>query len=1276
MAITDMTQRSGSVGIVLGFFALLNGIGCSPFDRAVDTMDRMGQIEAEYGTMGISSPVLAAPSEEFAFNLNADASKFFTDAQTSLQGSASEFQQSILSAGAGLSASFNPAAGAAFLSQLQQYNQAVGNNNSAQSLTNLKNSIQNGAAYTQYQADVTAANALTDPAVKAAAIATAQQKLASSLTGPTATTLPAFPTASPPALPTSNLVSRPTDLIQQLANNGNFAGFQGLRPTPPTLGITDRAALLTAAGDNATSAIFKVLGNPALAGEFKDKRIMFGVCTVSVQPGWRTKKGYAADVSTLATYKYVPARPSVVDQYLNDPKIPAELRTSLKTHGHIQVENIDSFLITNKKKLNKPLYGNGPHVAVISPLTDTQTLDLQSSNRKEQDIALSLNIAGILASAGAQFQAQSFLNYVKSLQQDVATVSPDVVVHSYSTGSIFGFQVGPRLRAVEEVKAGKFSGAAQILDRQSFPALVIFGIEHEAYFPQVYWNPKTSQYELYEPTLILESVNRWVVAENSSKSSATPALGERDLLNLSKEINERLLVAGIPENETSGDTSVGLSALNDAPAADSSAAAAENIPKRTLALMKLRTENLKTQLFGGASNTYLPAESLRLGATAGATAVLPKTVQGGQTVTVAVVGHDLGDVELNKISLVTGDVDTNSSVAMPPFSAKLANSGVLLLTFTPNMTAVPPGGVQIQDNIRQAEANLEAALKNTQLPSQAIASGQTSLNHALGELTNIKEFKDDSAKDRDASLQLLVTLGDAYVIELSMQAAWNKIKPGPWDASQLPQLGYYVSSVTAIAGGLPQNLQLDIAAVKSSFEKFAMVPPLPGATALEKGAGMQLDTDIATLNKDFGDAVGTSLKMAQKALDGVKTALENAKKTDPPLSESKLQAVKLADAQRASLQTTLDGAKVPTIGQDVLNLQTPIVSAFLALNRRTQSLHSEDLSVMQAVALAKQNLATALGFYQQVQKQVDDAAKKAAAKPAAGSTSAPDPSAAALSDLLAKAQANVATAQAALDEVIVMREQTIVFALPSKTDSTAVANTPPIAVRGGDPSDLVVAPQSIQLSAPAAAGGTGSATAGSAGASGTPAPTGTTATVIIAGNNLSKVDALNITMVPASVQPLKARVVGNSIAIDISVNTPDTIYFQLPLVDSTRRITTPPIAVKPAPSASGASSAAIPTVTGISPSAVTIPAGGGPAVVYILGTNLDQVDLTALTVPEGAATLDLTPANKPVLSGNSIKVSLNVSYPSAPIVIGLPIKGGKGQSVNSFPLIVNTQPPR
>ncbi|HWE98112.1 MAG TPA: hypothetical protein VG269_29475 [Tepidisphaeraceae bacterium] len=1425
----------------------------------------MASAEAEYGTMGISSPILALPDKSFAFNLTADADKFFQDAQNSRQGSATELQQSALSVGLGVNASFDPAAGAGFLAQMQQYQQGVANNNAAQSFTNLKNSLQNSAAYTQYQADIQAANANTDPTAKANAIATAQSKLATSMVGPTATTLPSFPTSPTPPAPTTNLVSRPTDLLQMFANGGNFAGSQGLRTTPPTLGVTDRTALLTAGGDNATRAMYSMLGDPQLLQQFKDKKVLFEVCTVSIQPGWRTQKGFAADVQTNVMYQWAPARPGVVQQYIKDPGIPAKLREILLTQNpdnvkKLRVEldaipNVASYTI-GQSSIDSA-YKYGPHVAVISPLTDTQTLDLQSSDRKEREVALSLTLAAQLAAAGASGQAQSFLKYAQSLQQDFATISPDVVVNAYSTGSIFGFQVGPRLRAVDNPQFGQASGPAQTLDRQSFPALVIYGIEQQAFFPAVLWNEKKERFELWEPMLRQVSVNRWVPSRRRDWSEnirgldwiartvfldREPLPSQAELLNLSKDIDE-LFPPGDGQSEFSrgdGPSQIALLqrdlevatkkrnwaqiAKNNAEASFQNAksalaakqkheskddglafemanlerarqelSAAERdlsdsqkeieyaeyrlklttLPKLlgkqdvTLDRARVRLQGLKTELFGGDSQTYLPLQVLRLGSTPTVASATPSIVPAGTAATVAVIGTDLGDIDLNKIATVVGDVDASGPAATPPFNASIVN-GTLILHFTPNVLPIRPRLEEFRSNFQQATRNFDQIVSYSRTLTTDIGKAQKAIENALTSVSMPREL-DAAENDLKNKLDAVTKLTDLGGAIADFDEQWAQARGIGWTSAEKTRLDATLKTFMAASAPLTDDaakLKTDVDSLgaangavidtSAGFGKAvtddvsAMITKLQplltakidaekaSAEALEYSENMQLlSVAVGKLQRNYV-AIQTqpwssaTQVLVEAFLKDVDTALANLKfpaVVPASLAKLKTDIAKLDIAVGALGRAAVVGRAPPTpgVGKDVSDAVTlvaqdmnallgPLVhpapnenalapdqldqlqikaiidatsqqKALTAPLKRAGSRLSTDAQLNEArVALVKASAAfreageldakliqAGKDALLVAKENLDEANSINEQLKAAIGTGSGDASA---SSILSAAEMNILAARQNLTQLTTDVDQTVVFALPSKSDPNAIAYTPQIRVTGADPSDLVLAPQTFQLQAAAGASTTG----GVASSGSSTAASGPNVTVLIAGNGLNKVDLANISSVPASKQPLTARLVGNSIAITMSISSADSaIYFDLPIAGTVRHVATPPITVKAAPAASGAGSSSAtgsPSVSAISPSTVALsldpttqkPVPNFSVPVFLIGTNLDQADLTTLTVVQGGALVDPSAINAPALVGGSIKLTLIVKDATAPIVIGLAAKGTKTPVINSLPI--------
>ena len=165
-----------------------------------------------------------------------------------------------------------------------------------------KQNLLDGAAQLEYLSAIQRANQLTNQQARIEAIAAAERAYGEKTT--TNTNAPAYPTAGPENLPDlpQGIAKPPTDALSRLASS-NFFGPGGLlkefKSKEPEL--NNRAALITAAGDVAVESIFRLLGQPDKAKEFMGREIFFGVATVSVNPGWRTRKNFAADLSVTTS---------------------------------------------------------------------------------------------------------------------------------------------------------------------------------------------------------------------------------------------------------------------------------------------------------------------------------------------------------------------------------------------------------------------------------------------------------------------------------------------------------------------------------------------------------------------------------------------------------------------------------------------------------------------------------------------------------------------------------------------------------------------------------------------------------------------------------------------------------------------------------------------------------------------------------------------------------------------------------------------------------------
>lgn len=479
-------------------------------DNAQDNVD-------EWGTITVSSPIFNyARSNEFLFGLSNGAPFYFNDAKTNTQGQAALFTQASANLAQGISAQVDPTQTAAYMNATRNFLQQ-------QSAYQLQQESMRQAANAQLQGllQQAATNTNTGAANLARSSAFSNySQLVYGTNGP-----PVFPTAS---AFNSNLPNLPTNLLPStnstpLLTNRDFLGL--LSSLPGGLSIEDRSAIITAAGDNAIEAFFRALGNSSLYSNFINSELYFGLTTVSVNPGWRTKTDWAGEVSVSADFDFQVARRETILRVLNNPLWPANVRArvaadygypyndpeQMRAMGVVRAREIAAAIpATNINEAATILLGSRHKTAqmmVISPLIESQTFDMAESEREQ--IQLSLYLAVALNYAGASGAAQAFHQFAKSRQQDFATRTPIAMVNAFSgeDGS-YGFQIGPRFQALTLGK--KLKGPQNVLERQSFPALVLMSMSKGDIEPRVTLDVKENAFRVYEPYVTLHQTPRWV----------------------------------------------------------------------------------------------------------------------------------------------------------------------------------------------------------------------------------------------------------------------------------------------------------------------------------------------------------------------------------------------------------------------------------------------------------------------------------------------------------------------------------------------------------------------------------------------------------------------------------------------------------------------------------------------------------------------------------------------------------------------------------------------
>lgn len=487
-------------------------VGCcnparSPAESEYAFADELASGLEEYGTITMSNPILSRPDARFEFGLKRTADDFFEAAKEETQGGAALFDQTLSSFRAALDVRYDPLTAAAAAENL--------------ALQKERNQVISAAARLEFESRMEAARAITDPTERASAMKAAREEYASAIQS---LDVKAGGSTSTPGQPPDT-----AELAKVLAES-KFVAFQGLMAAlkvDPKL--TDRSAMSTAAGDVAVRAIFELLGKPAQAQEFRDKRVFFAVSMVSVTPGWRTREGFAAELMVTPEIMYGSARPETLQRFLADGEVPAALRAQIaQSEGvpaHWQPPEVSraraalerwSHDALPERLRGEVLDGKDvaaqsaakhriiPTVSAISPMTEGQSLDLASSIRQRSDLALSL--AGVLGMSGGSAAGQALQQYIAQRERDVRTRNLDVAVATYSAGSVFGFQVGPTLWGLGDPARGE--APAYRLGRQSFPVLMVCGVSPTSLGVKVF--TEGGRPRLFEPHLKFTQMPRWV----------------------------------------------------------------------------------------------------------------------------------------------------------------------------------------------------------------------------------------------------------------------------------------------------------------------------------------------------------------------------------------------------------------------------------------------------------------------------------------------------------------------------------------------------------------------------------------------------------------------------------------------------------------------------------------------------------------------------------------------------------------------------------------------
>lgn len=455
---------------ILPVLAIVAFVSCGPgYDAAVQ-LDKVAKSLDRYGFANISAPFLAAPSDNFQFDLNKKADDFFEMAfrpQGAVRGFSAEALDVQL----------------AFRVNIEQALSTIAQFHNAKSIASFRDSQRKAALQKGLLESLSTANPeIADNALVKSTIG--MLGVVADQAEPSTEALPGFvPTSQPIEL---GAPIPEEDRIALRAVGPNFT--PGLAFPDGSFRLSAREALLIASGDSMTQSLLRWFSEPK-GNKLRDYELFFCPMIVSVQPGYETRDSYLADVT--------------VDVDLARPN----------GHGGFQ------YLSTDFDGASPPI-----HVAGVFPVIDSQVLDLVSSRRRLFSLAFQLSMLGFGA------QADAFIDYARKLEQDAKTQTALTVASAYTIGSTsFGFRIEPKFVALTDL-ASIEPKPGRILESKTFPALTVL-LVHQSYLhsklacndknEKGYWKNQlsaVSPQSKYYDFLSLRTSVRWSPVNSGSMS--------------------------------------------------------------------------------------------------------------------------------------------------------------------------------------------------------------------------------------------------------------------------------------------------------------------------------------------------------------------------------------------------------------------------------------------------------------------------------------------------------------------------------------------------------------------------------------------------------------------------------------------------------------------------------------------------------------------------------------------------------------------------------------
>ncbi len=308
-------------------------------------LDEWAKRVEEYGSITMSSPILTREQDTFKFDIKDGAQEFFQNAKARKDGSAAATLAIVNQFSLAGEANIDPLARDQIATSLTNYNIKQREYQDQMQANNDARLAQQKAALLTRDSELATAAQAPTPAERASKESAAYKKYSDSITttSPTPPTYPADVSSSGVNNPDAtkgmtnqaqlNLDSADGTSTNFLKSIGGLTNGTPLAQLSLPGGLPDRVAMIDAAGTNTVKAIFQILGKPEEAMKFKDKRVLFATVDVGVNPGWRTRTDFSAEITGQASYRLVRARTDVVWE-LRDRLGNAEWTAALlKNHG-------------------------------------------------------------------------------------------------------------------------------------------------------------------------------------------------------------------------------------------------------------------------------------------------------------------------------------------------------------------------------------------------------------------------------------------------------------------------------------------------------------------------------------------------------------------------------------------------------------------------------------------------------------------------------------------------------------------------------------------------------------------------------------------------------------------------------------------------------------------------------------------------------------------------------------------------------------------------------